>query len=130
MKNLALILTTIVTIFALSACGTENPFDRGPREADFEDSFGPVTGDISFAQHVVPALNTCRSCHAGGAGGWTYTGGHDQVVSVVNTGNPADSELLIKGTGGDGHGGGSVFSASSNQYQAILAWIQQGALNN
>lgn len=116
---------------AWAGCGTEHPFDRG---APFGDPAGPAPGEaVSFQAHVKPALQACTSCHAAGAGGWTYDGGanaYNQVISQIDTQSPGDSPLLINATGGSGHGGGTIFSASSADYQALLAWIEEGAMDN
>lgn len=125
-------LIPFLVLFILAGCGTDNPFDRGADLPSNGDTGTPV-GPVSFASDVKPALQVCASCHSGGAGGWMYTGGVDSfhaVSSVINTRVPEDSELLIKATGGDGHGGGSLFSVNSSSYQAILNWIAQGASNN
>jgi hypothetical protein len=127
----ARILIPIFALFVLVGCGTDNPFDRG---ADLPGNGNEApSGPLSFASDVKPALQVCASCHSGGAGGWVYTGGVDSynaVLSVIDTINPQRSELLIKATGGDGHGGGSLFSANTSSYQAIATWISQGAKNN
>jgi hypothetical protein len=127
----ARILIPIFALFVLVGCGTDNPFDRG---ADLPGNGNEApSGPLSFASDVKPALQVCASCHSGGAGGWVYTSGVDSynaVLSVIDTINPQRSELLIKATGGDGHGGGSLFSANTSSYQAIATWISQGAKNN
>ena len=127
-----LLYCTILTL-ALVGCGTENPFDRGE---DFDDGTVEAPGaaeSVSFATDVKPALSKCSSCHAGGTGGWTYDGGANafgQVLSVVDLDDPENSTLLVKGSGGNGHGGGKVFSVSSEDYKALLAWIEDGGLDS
>ncbi len=121
-----------VAMVVLAGCGTENPFSRGIETIDGGDD-GPITGDISFAANVVPALRGCPACHSSGAGGWTYAGGagaYAAVSSVIDSGSPANSLLLVKASGGAGHGGGTVLSSSSSGYATILAWIEQGARDN
>lgn len=116
----------------LAGCGTENPFSRGFETIDGGDG-GPITGDVSFAANVVPALRGCPACHGSGAGGWTYAGGagaYNAVIAVIDTGSPANSLLLVKGAGGAGHGGGTIVPTSSSGYATILAWIEQGARDN
>ena len=125
-------LPVLLLAVLLIGCGTENPFDRGE---PFDEGLGPdeSLGEVSFAANVRPALQSCTGCHAGGAGGWTYDGGgdaYDDVLQVVNLQDPINSRLLVKATGGNGHGGGALFSASSTQYRVIQAWIEQGAPNN
>ena len=116
----------------LIGCGTDTPLDRGddrPGGSNWEVPSGP----ISFASDVNPVLQVCASCHSGGAGGWVYAGqaeAYSAVLDVISTSSPENSELLIKATGGDGHGGGSFFSVGSSGYQTIANWIAQGAENN
>jgi hypothetical protein len=116
----------------LTGCGTDNPFDRGADLPAGNQPDTPATS-VSFASDVKPILQACASCHSGGAGGWVYTGGvesHASVMTQVNASSPELSEILIKATGGNGHGGGSFFNASSSSYQTIVHWITQGAKNN
>ncbi|MEZ4700412.1 MAG: hypothetical protein R2834_08785 [Rhodothermales bacterium] len=125
-------LGIIVALLLVAGCGTENPFSRGPETLD-EGGGGPITGSVSFSSDVVPLLRPCASCHSSGAGGWTYAGGANAfsaVSSVIDTGSPTNSLMLVKATGGAGHGGGTVFSAASSQYTTIRAWIEQGARDN
>lgn len=127
----SLVLLLAAASLVIAGCGTENPFSRGPETID--EGGGPITGDIGFSAQVVPLLRGCTSCHSGGAGGWTYAGGataHAAVIAVVNTGSPDESLLLVKGSGGAGHGGGTVFARGSSAYETIRAWIEQGALDN
>ena len=121
----------IVLALFFSGCFSEHPFGRGPSD-------GSNTGDLpltnlSFSSDIKPLLSTCSSCHAAGAGGWVYDGGvnaYTQAVSVVSPGLPEQSDLLINARGGDSHGGGTIYNASSDAYNAIEAWIAEGALDN
>ncbi|MDG1754765.1 MAG: hypothetical protein P8H65_07265 [Rhodothermales bacterium] len=117
---------------ALIGCGTDNPLDRGddlPGGSNLEVPSGP----LSFSSDVKPILQVCATCHSGGAGGWVYAGqaeAHGAVLAVIDTITPEDSELLIKATGGGGHGGGSFFNVGSDKYQTVATWIAEGAENN
>jgi len=129
----ARLLVPILSLFVIVGCGTDNPFDRGADLPNSGNTGGDVIGPVSFANDVMPALQVCASCHSGGAGGWVYTGGvdsYDSVVSVINQSSPDESDLLIKATGGGGHGGGSFFNVGSTEYQTIVAWISSGAEDN
>ena len=128
MKYISLIL--VLVLFA--ACGTDHPFDRGDDLPPGNEFIIP-SAPPSFASDVMPALQACASCHSGGAGGWVYAGGvesYDAVFDKVDLITPEDSELLIKATGGDGHGGGALFAANSSSHEAIVIWIGQGAKYN
>ena len=128
MKHLSVFL--LATLMA--ACGTDHPFDRGDDLPPGNEVEVP-TGPVSFAADVKPILQSCTACHSGGAGGWVYAGGAESyaaVIDVIDELNPDNSELLIKAIGGDGHGGGTLFSASSASYETIIAWIEQGAEDN
>ena len=123
-------LIAIAVMFV--GCSTDAPFKRG-----FDYSGGSLSGpdfdNVTFDGTVRAVLRPCASCHSSGAGGWTYDGGggaYDAVISVVNRNDPPNSPLLINATGGDGHGGGAIFSQSSSEYAAIVAWIEAGAPNN
>jgi hypothetical protein len=137
MKNSGLYLIMLfglIVSLSLVGCGSENPFDRGP---DFDDGteIGPPGGgdEISFSVQVMPEIDICSSCHASGTGGWTYDGGADafaQAIEIVDTDDPENSLMLIKGSGGDSHGGGTLFAVSSDEYDLILSWIEDGAPDN
>lgn len=136
MKTFSGALMSLAVLVALSVattgCSTDAPFDRGFDLVGVGAS-GPDFDNVTFAGTVQPVLRSCTGCHAAGAGGWEYDGGsgsHAAVVGVIDSGNPTNSLLLIKATGGDGHGGGSIFSAASADYAAIVAWIEAGAPNN
>ena len=122
---------TIVFLALLAACGTDHPFERG------EVVSGPVAPEplpsVSFQESVVPALQGCASCHAGGAGGWTYDGGpqaYEQAVSRIDLDAPAQSSLLGKATNEFAHGGGPQFTVESEEYEVVLAWIEAGGPDN
>lgn len=119
--------------FLIAGCGTENPFSRGAETADGSAEPPPAGAVVSFAADVKPALASCASCHNSGVGGWTYNGGataYASVLDVIDRDAPENSALLVNATGGDGHGGGRIFGPGTTQYDAILRWIQQGAINN
>lgn len=67
---------------------------------------------------------------------WIVKGGVFQVLTAevkgeriprVDVKNPENSLILKKATGSVPHGGGRRFTRDSPEYQAILAWIRNGA---
>jgi len=92
------------------------------------------SGTLSFANNVLPILNTqCASCH-GTSGNFsitTSTTAYSGVTPFINTTSPTSSVLLQKGTGVVGHGGGNQLGGTTSvNYITIRDWITQGALNN
>ncbi len=80
------------------------------------------TTTLTFTNNILPIMQSagCTGCH-----GWasSYSG----VIQRINTQNPANSLILLKATATVSHGGGQRFTTSSQEYQTILNWIQQGA---
>ena len=113
-------------------------FRRGPTWDDIEagdddDGLGSTDTDTpSFGGDVYPLLVAgCQSCHEPG-GAFDYVVGdadetYEATVRIVDLLEPANSRLLVK-TRGDGHGGGTIYDRTSDEYAAILSWIEQGAL--
>ncbi len=83
---------------------------------------------VSFSEDIIPIFNdNCISCHDGAISP-TLTEGeaYDELISedIVNTGAPAESELVVKLR--EGH----LAGLSDFNIQKIEVWIAQGALNN
>jgi len=94
------------------------------------------TGAISFASTVVPILTDAgsRGCAQGGAchsfgGAIPYWGDYPSVENEVDRANPTNSVLLTKAVGVD-HAGGQVWDTSFPEYQQVLTWILEGAVEN
>ncbi|NND72093.1 MAG: hypothetical protein HKN43_10985 [Rhodothermales bacterium] len=124
-------LILISSILLTAGCFSEHPFGRGQSDGSATGEL-PLT-NLSFNSDIKPLLSTCTACHAAGAGGWVYDGGvnaYAQAVSVVSPGLPGQSDLLINTRGAANHGGGTIYNASSDAYNAIEAWIVEGALDN
>lgn len=124
----AVVIACVIVLAA--GCFSEHPFSRGEDDGTGGGQLPLV--DLSFSQDIKPILAKCTACHAAGAGGWTYDGGanaYGQAISVVNLGNPSSSPVLVFGSG-SGHDGGTIFNSSSDSYNAILAWITEGAQDN
>ena len=110
----------------------------------------PTTQTVSFVNNVYPILQQkCQNCHK--SGGYASTQGSKLIfnssseaytaitqgqpatqgyTSFINKNSPSTSLLLKKATNSISHGGGQVFKTTSQEYQTILNWIQQGAQNN
>lgn len=125
--------------------------------AHFEIRGTSNTRSFEFARNIggIFTKKGCNNstCHGGvkGRGGlklsagalypkddyeWIVKGGTYQVLTAEVSGprvpridlkNPEKSLLLLKPIGAAPHGGGRRFTADSPEYQAILAWIRDGA---
>jgi hypothetical protein len=107
-----------------------------PADAGAADSSGggDVTARLAFAGSVHRAITEgCARCHSanGSARSSAFILSGDaatdrqQVLKFVNPDSPAASRLLSK-TAGLGHGGGTIYTASTPEYRTILDWITQG----
>jgi hypothetical protein len=79
----------------------------------------PITGDVTYALHVVPVYKTdCKgsSCHGGVAIALDYT-------SLKN--DEATIKAMMASQGANGHPGGPL-SLSPTTVATFLAWIAQG----
>ena len=95
---------------------------------------------VSFARDINPIWTTrgCAGCHRGSAG-MNLSGGPKAsyaqlfaTASRVDRETPTNSLLLKKPSlSGVVHGGGRIFGCTSDpDYQKLLRWIKQGALDN
>jgi hypothetical protein len=88
--------------------------------------------DVLWATQVAPMFTqaSCNGCHGNGAvpdfstpaKGYTSLTGNN----LVNTTNPAASELMVKINEGHGTSG----NLTATQKALLLKWIEQGAKNN
>lgn len=114
-------------------------FSRGGPAADTggetKDASAPGDGGaLGFSTQIDALLAPCKNCHVPGgaasASSLIFTGNattdYQTVLQLVNTAVPASSRILSKASG-NGHGGGTIYAVGTNQYDTILAWIQQGA---
>jgi hypothetical protein len=125
-----------VLVVASSVVGCAD-FRRGAYwdDADDDDAngvTGEAEGELSFESDVYPLLvDGCQSCHEPGALDYVVSDDVDETyqatVTIVDFDRPDDSRLLVK-TRGDGHGGGTVYDRSSDEYAVILSWIREGAV--
>jgi hypothetical protein len=125
-----------VLLFALAACAD---FERGPATPK-PDASAPADGGadgaaVSFAADVDPLLVAgCQRCHAEGqqAGDTSFllpgepTADYVAASRLVDVARPEGSRLLAK-MSGVSHDGGTVYGATTPEYQTILAWIREGA---
>lgn len=103
------------------------------RQGMVKDQFS--AGPRLFVQHVNPLLSSqCFGCHSGGTGG--YTVGNDvnvnfqELLSVTDAANAANSLILRKNDGTLGHAGGAGWRVGTPEYDLIVEWIQDGRLFN
>lgn len=141
--DLSLLLLLVAALTA--ACAGNSPINVGPPGGDDDDD----AFDGTFSNGAFPALaqEDCGSgatCHTAanqaGTGGLqlpnaaltlTTAAAFAEISAegVVTTASPATSLLLTKGLG-TGHGGLQQWDTSDATYNAVLEWIQGGALNN
>lgn len=150
MNSKTLILAAAAGL-ALAACGdfergkpipvAAGPSDEAPDDNTTPTDGNPVTGPtgpgggegLSFAADVHPLLiDKCSQCHgANNSTAYKLTGEAEAdlatVLTFVNTGAPADSTLLKKGSGQTSHGGGAVIEVDSAEFETIVQWLTEGA---
>jgi hypothetical protein len=145
-RKRALDLMLVLTLFAAlgAACAGGKPIDVGPPGGDDDDD----GFDGTFSNGAYPALvqENCGQANCHTAANQAATGGLQlpdsaatlttaqafaeiNAEAVVNTATPASSLLLTKGEG-TGHGGSVQWDDNDSTYEAVLTWIQNGALNN
>ncbi|HET8539457.1 MAG TPA: hypothetical protein VFL83_06260 [Anaeromyxobacter sp.] len=114
----------------LAACGDDDDGGNGQPAA----CTPPATATVRFAADVHPILTaSCGTCH-GDAGTLSKFGSatdqtsYDAVKAKVSTATPAQSRLLVKGNGGDGHVGGDRLSDADSA--RIQTWIAECAQDN
>jgi thiosulfate dehydrogenase len=100
----------------------------------------PLPATVSFSKDVYPIWKSrgCAGCHRGSAGMILSGDVKASYAQLFATGNrvdrakPSNSLVLRKPSmSGVVHGGGRIFGCASDpDYQRLLRWIQQGALDN
>ncbi|MBA4187075.1 MAG: hypothetical protein C0467_03570 [Planctomycetaceae bacterium] len=123
-------------------------FTRFTTAIFFVFAYSPITdaAEVSFERDVMPVLSRagCNSgaCHGNlnGKGGFKLSlKGEDPTTDIAaltremlarrtDPHHPAESLLLLKGTGKVPHEGGSRFSPTSTEYAALHGWIAAGCL--
>jgi hypothetical protein len=102
--------------------------------------------EISFHLDVMPVLTRtgCNtgSCHGAARGkdgfrlslfGFDPVGDYDRItreigIRRINLAVPAESLMLLKGTGGVQHTGGKRMELDSKYYRTMLTWLEAGAV--
>lgn len=150
--NSKVLLFAAAAGLGLAACGdfergepipvAAAPTDESPGDNTSPTGGKPVTdptspggdeGGLSFAADVHPLLvDKCAQCHgANSSTGYKLTGeaaaDMENVLALSNTGAPAESALLKKGTAQTSHGGGAVIEVDSPEYEAFVQWLTDGA---
>jgi hypothetical protein len=113
--------------------------ERGKPTADAgsSDAGGGDGGEtVAFAADVHPLLlSGCQPCHrtGGAAGGTSFllsgesSADFSAVSELIDTSSPTQTRLLRKASG-QGHGGGTVYTVDSPEYQTLVAWVSGGTL--
>jgi len=87
----------------------------------------------TFGADVMPVLEAkCKVCH-GSNGRFTITTAsstYNNITALKGTAAAEGQYLLSKGSGTEGHGGGTVIATSSAEYATIKSWVDAGAANN
>ena len=87
----------------------------------------------TFGADVMPVLVAkCQVCH-GSNGRFTITTAsstYNNITALKGTAAAGGQYLLSKGSGTEGHGGGTVIATSSAEYATIKSWVDAGAANN
>jgi len=95
-----------------------------------------VTEPVSFSDDLIPIFNaSCNmaGCHNGSvAPDLRASNAYNALISgsYVNTANPPSSELYLWMTGSGGRLQMPPGGTNATNNAIILAWIEQGALNN
>ncbi len=95
-----------------------------------------VTEPVSFSADLIPIFNAnCNmaGCHNGSvAPDLRVSNAYNALISgsYVNTTNPANSELYLWMIGSEGRLQMPPSGTNATNNAIILAWIEQGALNN
>jgi len=87
-----------------------------------------AVGSVTFSQDVLPIFNKCVGCHSGTlAPNLTPANAYNALVpAYINLSNPTQSVLYTKPAPSGNHGA----KYTPNEAAIVLAWIEQGALNN
>jgi mono/diheme cytochrome c family protein len=126
MKKIFFVLLVLTMIFGWERCIYDFV---APEETTPIDT----TVVISFASQIQPIFTSnCILCHKPGGTSPNLTAGNAftslNSSKYINTSTPSQSLIYRRVTPGGGFSGHATLS--SDQAALLLAWIQQGAINN
>ncbi len=117
----------------LAACGGSSSGSNGNNKPSA--CTPPATATVKFSTDVYPILTSkCGTCHNDQSttlpkfGSASKDTSYQAVSQFVNTATPAQSPIIVWGTGGNSHPGGAALSATDAQ--AVETWISECAQNN
>jgi len=132
-------------VFIVAASLVLGPLDQGQGADAPAPKAGGQGQPVVFQRDVMPLLarlgcaaSRCHGAFAGQGGmalslfGGSPVDDYETLVKAerarrVNRWEPAQSLLLLKATATIQHGGGRKVAPDSDEYRALLAWIEQGA---
>jgi len=87
-----------------------------------------TVGSVTFSQDVLPIFSKCTGCHSGALPpNLTPANAFNAIVpAFVNLSNPAQSSIYTKPAPTGNH----PVKYTPGEAAIVLAWIEQGALNN
>jgi hypothetical protein len=125
-KNIIRLLGVLMVILSLSGCYYD----------DILEDVGPIEDDISFESDIISIFDaSCNmtGCHISGgtAPDLTPPNAFNSLISngYIDINNPVNSELYLWVSGQKGTTM-PVSGTDATISNTILAWIEQGALNN
>ncbi len=144
---IVVLVAPLLTVVTAAWCA------EGKRLAPLRERFAaeanpPVEAEVpNFQRHIVPLLGRLgcngRSCHGSFQGrggfrlsmfGYDFDLDHKALLDGdpprVHTKSPLKSQILLKPTNADEHGGGKRFERDGWEYRVLRAWIDAGAPQN
>ncbi len=121
-------------VLGLAACGSDNgsSSNGGNKPAACTP---PATPTVKFSANVYPILTAkCGTCHNDASttlpkfASASVQTSYQAVSQFVDTAHPAQSPILVWGTGGNAHPGGAALDTTDAQ--TVQTWITECAQNN
>jgi hypothetical protein len=132
MKNKLLVMTVMVLALGAVHCGTDSPFARGEKDADGSSHLkaadvGNLTPQEFYQKNVHPILaKKCMGCHSGGFTNYTVTSdaaADYPLHKLLIVPKDLTASALYQKPLGNGHGGGKLWSAQSDEANNMGLWI-------